>query len=112
MGFEIGIADHVVKGEGARADDVAKVCVRHATFGAAFKPPCHERNHGMRFATVPGETTNEIRAFARLGAVPSDKSGNWATVERRDEYLDVLWMCSDVPFGKIEEGIVERSRNL
>ncbi len=106
MGFEIGVADHVVKGERAWANNIAKVCVHHTALRTALKPPCHKRDHGVRFSAVAGETADEIGAFARLGAVAGDEPGNDLVVLGRDEDLDVLWVCGDVAFREIEEGVV------
>lgn len=112
MCFEIGVADHVVKGKWVRADNIAKVCVQHATFGTSLKPPCYERDHGVRFAAVASKTADEIRALSCLGAISSDESRNDLVVQCCDEDLDVLRMRGNVAFGEIEKRIVKRSRDL
>lgn len=112
MGFEIGVADHVVKGEGVRADDIAEVCVCHAACSAPLKPPRHERDHGVCFATVAREAAHEVRAFACFSAIAGNESGDDDAIECRDEDFDVLRVCRDVAFGEIEKCCMQRSRDL
>ena len=38
MRFKVGVADHVVEGEGFWADDVAEIGVNHIAIDAALEP--------------------------------------------------------------------------
>ncbi len=60
MGFEIGVANHVVEGEWVWADNVTEIGVHHAVFGTSLEPPRYKCHHGMRFATIAGEAADEI----------------------------------------------------
>lgn len=112
MGFEVGVANHVVEGEWVWADNVTEIGVEHAAFNASLKPPRHEGYHGVCFATIAGEAADEIRAFTRFSAVPSDESSNDCAIEACDEYFDILRMRRDMTLGEIEERIMKRVRYL
>lgn len=112
MGFEVGVADEVVKGEWLWADDVAKVCVHHASCCASFKPPRNQCNHGVNLAAVAGKTANEVGTFFCLKAVACDESRNGLIVECRDKDFDVFRMCGGVALGEVEKCLMERFRNL
>ena len=112
MGFEVGIADEIVKGEWVWAHDVAEICMHYVACRTSFKPPRHERHHRVNLPTIAGKTPHEVRTFFCLGTVSGDEPGNGLIVERGDEDFNVFGMHSNVALGEIEECLMERFWNL
>lgn len=94
------------------ADDVAEVGVEEGSIYATLEPVFDEGNHGVGFAAGGGKAADEICAFAGIDAISGNESGNGLIVDHGDEDFDIIGVCSNVAFGKVEECGVERFGDL